>query len=112
MSREILEAFVHELANNLGCGLAELLSALQIGMEAFRSDTPVANYMRMRLMTKDWSQYQKQIKQIYNEAYERTKIRSTECYTYYDRNAQREHSLLNTAYYTILFLEEEHFIRN
>ena len=42
-------------------------------LEAFRSDTSVSNYMRIRFIAKDWNRYSKEIKQIYSEAYKKTK---------------------------------------
>lgn len=76
-------------------------------LEAFRSDTTVVNYMRMRFIAEDWSQYKEQVKQIYNDVYERTKRRSGEYCSYYDANLQIENSLHNKAYCAILFLEED-----
>lgn len=56
-------------------------------------------------MAKNWSQYEKQVMQIYSEEYERTKARNKEYQIYYDWSTKRENSLHNTAYCAILFWE-------
>lgn len=62
-------------------------------IEAFRSDTSVVNYLRIRFMARDWKQYNKQVKQIYSEVYEKTKIESKANTISYYVNTQRENSL-------------------
>ena len=76
-------------------------------IEAFRSDTSVVNYMRIRFMTKDWKRYSKEIKQIYNEAYNKTKLESKIAVGYHD-NVQRVNSLHHNTYCMFLFFDREY----
>lgn len=76
-------------------------------IEAFRSDTSVVNYMRIRFMTKDWKRYGKEIKQIYNEAYNKTKLESKIAVGYHD-NVQRVNSLHHNTYCMFLFFDREY----
>lgn len=76
-------------------------------VEAFRSNTNVVNYMRLRFMAKDWRQYQNQILQILHDAYNRMKQKQREKYDHYDSNKQKENILRLTVYFSILFFEED-----
>ncbi len=77
-------------------------------VEAFRSDTSVINYMRIRFMTKDWKRYSKQVKQIYDEAYNKTKLESkTNAVSYYE-NEQRVNSLHHNTYCAFLFFDGDY----
>ena len=76
-------------------------------LEAFRSNTNVVNYMRIRFMAKNWQNYQKQIMQILSEMVERRKRRSEEQTEYYNRNVQRENTLDSNTYFAILFFNKD-----
>lgn len=47
--------------------------AEQCWVEAFRSDSTPMNYLRVRMQTRDWSQYQDKVKSIYESIYIETK---------------------------------------
>ena len=76
-------------------------------LEAFRSDASVVNYMRLRFCTEDWHKYHEQVRQIYRNSYEKTKtiVRNYSLHALLD--AQRETSLYDTGYFSIMFFEEE-----
>lgn len=76
-------------------------------IEAFRSDTSVSNYMRIRFMAKDWEQYSKEIKLIYQEAYHKTKMQDKTAVNYY-ADMQRVNSLYNNAYCMLLFFDRDY----
>ena len=93
-----------EFANRLN----DITTAEFCWIEAFRSDTSVVNYMRIRFMAKDWKRYSKQVKQIYDEAYEKTKMKSkTKAVSYYD-NVQRLNSLHHNTYCAFLFFDGDY----
>lgn len=77
-------------------------------IEAFRSDTSVVNYLRIRFMARDWKQYNKQVKQIYSEVYEKTKIESKANTISYYVNTQRENSLNRNTYCALLFFDGDY----
>lgn len=101
----IIRSEIALLTAEYACKMNESTASEFCWLEAFRSDTSVVNYLRIRLLSRDWKQYEKQVKQIYNEAYERTKKRSNANPAYYDGNAQRENTLYRDAYCAILFFE-------
>ena len=76
-------------------------------LEAFRSDTSVSNYMRIRFITKDWNRYSKEIKQIYSEAYNKTKGNGKIAMSYYD-NMQRINALHHNTYCMLLFFDRDY----
>lgn len=76
-------------------------------LEAFRSDTSVSNYMRIRFMTKDWKRYSKEIKQIYSEVYNKTKVEGKTAMNYYE-DTQRVNSLHHNAYCMLLFFDRDY----
>ena len=74
-------------------------------LEAFRSDSSVTNYMRLRFRSEAWNNYKKQVREIYTTVRNNT-VHSDSQGTY-DRTAQPENKLHEKAYYIILFLEGE-----
>lgn len=76
-------------------------------LEAFRSDTSVSNYMRIRCMTKDWKRYSKDIKQIYSQVYDKTKLEGKTATNYYE-DTQRVNSLHRNVYCMLLFFDRDY----
>lgn len=77
-------------------------------IEAFRSDTSVVNYMRIRFLTRDWKRYSEEVKQIYDEAYKKTKLQSkTNTMSYYE-NTQRMNLLQHNTYCVFLFFDRDY----
>ena len=73
-------------------------------LEAFRSDTSVMNYMRLRFRVENWNNYKKLVREIYIEA--RNKTRYSDKPARYDYDAlQSDNKLQGTSYYFILFFE-------
>lgn len=70
-------------------------------LEAFRSNTSVVNYMRLRFCTKDYLRYRDQMQQIYHAIYRQKKERG------YDANAQGENSLHDKTYHILSFFDEK-----
>lgn len=77
-------------------------------LEAFRSDTSIVNYMRIRLLTKDWKRYSLQVKQIYEEAYEKTKRESKMNAVSHYENVQQVNSLYPRTYFMLLFFDGDY----
>lgn len=73
-------------------------------IEAFRSDTSVVNYMRLRFDLEDWNQHKDQVKQIYQDEFKREKAEKIRGI---DVCMQSENYLSRNSYYTILFFEME-----
>lgn len=93
-----------EFANRLN----DSATAESCWLEAFRSDTSVVNYMRIRFMTRDWKRYSEQVKQIYDEIYKRTRLESkTNTVSYYE-NIQRLNSLCHNTYCMFLFFDRDY----
>lgn len=76
-------------------------------VEAFRSDTSVLNYMRIRFMTKDWKRYSKEIRQIYSEVYNKTKMEGKVAMNYYE-DMPRVNLLHRNVYCMLLFFDRDY----
>lgn len=74
-------------------------------IEAFRSETTVANYMRIRICSNNWKQWEQELKLIIEQTYQKTKNRDRSLS--YDMNAERENYLYQEGYCTMLFFEEQ-----
>lgn len=71
-------------------------------LESFRSYSIVINYLRIRIRSRDWSQYVEDAKLIYERIYKET----NNSYVY-NRDAQRENSLHKKEYCVMLFFDEQ-----
>lgn len=74
-------------------------------IEAFRSETTVVNYMRIRICSNNWKQWEQELKFIIEQTYQETKNRDKSLS--YDMNAERENHLYREGYCTMLFFEEQ-----
>ncbi|GLC79896.1 hypothetical protein LBYZC6_20100 [Lacrimispora brassicae] len=74
-------------------------------IEAFRSETTVVNYMRIRICSNNWKQWEQELKFIIEQTYQKTKNREKSLS--YDMNAKRENYLYQEGYCTMLFFEEQ-----
>ncbi len=74
-------------------------------IEAFRSETTVVNYMRIRICSNNWKQWEQDLKFIIEQTYQETKNRDKSLS--YDINAERENYLYQESYCTMLFFEEQ-----
>lgn len=90
-----------EFANRLN----DSATAEHCWLEAFRSDTSVVNYIRIRFMAKDWKSYSNEIKQVYTEVYNRTKSKSM--LRNYDSDHQLNEMYHNT-YCMFLFFDRDY----
>lgn len=71
-------------------------------LEAFHSNSTIINYLRIRIRSRDWSQYVEDAKLIYERIYKET----NNSYVY-NRDAQRENSLHKKEYCVMLFFDEQ-----
>jgi hypothetical protein len=74
-------------------------------IEAFRSETTVVNYMRIRICSNNWKQWDQEIKNIIEQLYQKTKNQNKSLS--YDMNAEKENHLYKEGYCTMLFFEEQ-----
>lgn len=74
-------------------------------IEAFRSETTVVNYMRIRICSSNWKQWEQELKFIIEQTYQETKNRDKSLS--YDMNDERENYLYREYYCTMLFFEEQ-----
>ena len=72
-------------------------------VEAFRSDSTVVNYLRIRLLSGDWRAYQPEINAVIEKAYEAASQRENR--NIYHEHFERENYLHKNAYCTLLFFE-------
>lgn len=71
-------------------------------LEAFRSDTSLANYLRLRLESRDFAKYRDSARRIYEEQHEKHE-ESGVCIA----KALRENRLSDTVYYGLCFFDGE-----
>lgn len=74
-------------------------------IEAFRSETTMVNYMRIRICSNNWKQWEQELKFIIEQIYQETNNRDKS--PSYDMNAERENYLYREGYCTMLFFEEQ-----
>jgi len=82
----------------------EIEKAEQCRIEAFRSNSSVINYLRIRFMSHDWNIYRGEINSIFERVFRESGKRDTG-YSYYREHMERENSLYKNAYCTLLFFE-------
>ena len=76
--------------------------------EAFRSDTSVINYMKLRFMVEDWKMYRHQVSEIYNELYKKTNSQGRSSMAYYYENVQKLNWVDRNTYCMLLFFDEDY----
>ena len=74
-------------------------------LEAFRSDTSVVNYLRLRCKANDWNVWEAEVKSIYEQVYNITKMKN-QSYGY-AKTTNRENTLYDKQYCVLLFLDEQ-----
>lgn len=72
-------------------------------LEAFRSDSSVTGYLRLRFLVKDWSCCADEVRTIYEQVYNDTKRKNRD--TYYDRDSQSENLLGKNDYCIMMFFD-------
>lgn len=77
----------------------------QCWLEAFRSDTTVVNYLRLRFKTENWQQYREEARGIIE--IQRKNMGKCRAYSIWESEAFRENELTERAYCTMLFFEQE-----
>lgn len=93
------------LTAEYACKLQDKAAMEDCWLEAFRSNSTVVNYLRIRMRTENWGKYEGDVKAIYEQAYEESEKRSGRGSVIYDMNGQGENDLHKPAYLTILFFE-------
>lgn len=81
----------------------EKKKAEQCWVEAFRSDSTVVNYLRIRLLSGDWMVYQQEINAVIEKVYKATSQRENR--NLYHEQFERENYLHKNEYCTLLFFE-------
>ncbi|SFQ13197.1 hypothetical protein SAMN04487928_12010 [Butyrivibrio proteoclasticus] len=76
-------------------------------LEAFRSDSSVVNYLRIRFLTRVWKDYAKQVEDIIESEYAKTLSRSKSVDTYNREYILNENALYKNDYCTLLFWEKK-----
>lgn len=74
-------------------------------LEAFRSDTTVANYLRLRFETRNWQQYRAEAREILEMQHKNTG-KYQDC-SIWESEAFRKNELTEEAYCTMLFFEQD-----
>lgn len=69
-------------------------------MEAFRSDSTVMNYWRIRLLSNDWQEYRDEVQKIYESLYQNARNRNKGYI--YDRGMGKENDISLYEYCTLL----------
>ena len=101
---------VYILRGEIALLTAEYANELQITevaelcwLEAFRSDTSVINYMRIRFFSKKWKKYR--LEEIYEDTYQKTRTKQTSTLEYYYKSEPGINSLAHEEYCMLLFLD-------
>ena len=74
-------------------------------LEAFRSDTTVVNYLRLRFETRNWQQYREEAREIIET--QRQTMGQHQAYSVWESEAFCENELTSHAYCTMLFFEQD-----
>lgn len=82
----------------------DMEKAEQCWMEAFRSDSSVMNYLRIRFLSHDWNAYRKEINSVFERVFVENGQRDIG-YSYYGENVERENHLHKNEYCILLFFE-------
>lgn len=93
------------LTAEYACKLQDKDRAEACWLEAFRSDSTVLNYLRIRFRTRDWTKYKDAVKTIYEQVYKETEEKSKHMDNRYLADRQAENSLHKNEYCLMLFLE-------
>lgn len=103
----VIRSEVALLTAAYACKLRNKATAEACWLEAFRSNSTVVNYLRIRLRAEDWGKYADEVKRIYEQAYKETVEKRSPSNIQYDLNRQRENKLEKNEYYFLLFLEKQ-----
>lgn len=74
-------------------------------MEAFRSNSTITNYLRIRFYSKDWFKWQKQLEEVIEEIY--NKCQKEEKRKYLDIKLEETNHMYQNDYYIMLFFNNE-----
>lgn len=91
------------LSGTYACRLKDDHMAEKCWLEAFRSDSSVTNYLRLRFQVKDWSYYAGEVQAIYEQVYRDTRGKNRD--TFCDRNSQSENLVRKNDYYIMKFFD-------
>lgn len=74
-------------------------------VEAFRSDSSAVNYLRIRFLTQDWTQYENNVRAIYEQVYRKTKELNKR--RFYGKDGEKENCLYFNEYLVMLFFDHQ-----
>lgn len=102
----VIRSEIALLAAEFACKLQNKTALETCWLEAFRSDSTVTNYLRIRLRAENWTKYKDAVEAIYEQAYKETEEKRKHENIVYDLDKQRENCLYKNEYCILLFLEE------
>lgn len=91
------------LAATFAQRMNETKKAERCWLEAFRSNSTVVNYLKLRFLSSNWNVYRTEINSIFERAYRENSQRGTG-YSYKEYS-ERENRLYKNEYCTLLFFE-------
>ena len=98
-----IRSHVALLSGTCACRLKKVHLAEQCWLEAFRSDSSVTNYFRLRFQTKDWLNYAGEVQKIYEQVYKHTAGKNRT--GFYNRDSQNENLVSRNAYCIMNFFD-------
>ena len=91
------------LTAEYACKLKNYAAVENCWMEAFRSNTTVVNYLRIRFQSGKWNCYESEVKSIYEQTY---KTKHDQHYVY-SENIYEKNALHTNEYFMMLFFDEQ-----
>jgi hypothetical protein len=95
------------LTAEYACKLQDKAAMEACWLEAFRSNSTVVNYLRIRMQTENWAKYKDAVRTIYVQFYEELREKRKRGRIVYDMNHQGEKSLSEEEYCLISFFDEQ-----
>lgn len=95
------------LTAEYACRMGDEAAAERCWKEAFRSDTSVINYMRIRFLSGDWEDHAEEIRDIYEKIYGSSSKRPETGIRYCDTEPLMQNGLHRNHYCMLLFFDRE-----
>lgn len=103
----VIRSEIALLAAGFACKLQNKTALETCWLEAFRSDSTVTNYLRIRLRMENWTKYKDAVEAICEQTYKKTEEKRKHGNIAHDLSKQRENHLYKNEYCFLLFLEEQ-----
>lgn len=95
------------LTAEYACRMEDNAAAEYCWKEAFRSDTSVTNYMRIRFLSRKWEDHAEEIRDIYEKVYSSSPKRPGTVVSYCNVESQAQNYLHKNQYCMLLFFDQE-----